>query len=112
MSAQVGDLLDTRAGSLPVSEGHPGRPLAEAPGEGDEAPDCWPGMAVADRSGRLPSVKRRKIYGSDPDQKLHLLARVFLAETCVKNQTVRRTRFQGFLATLSGAALRRLPGHA
>jgi hypothetical protein len=52
MSAHVSDLPDTSAGSLPVSERHPGRPLAEAPGEGDEAPDGWSGVAVAGRWGR------------------------------------------------------------
>lgn len=68
-------------------------------------------VSLQSRHGWPSSVKRRKIYGSDPDQKLHLLVRAFLAGTCVKNQTVRRTRFQGFLATLSGAALRRLPAN-
>ena len=32
---------------MPVSERDPGRPLAEAPGEGEAAPDCWLGVAVA-----------------------------------------------------------------
>ena len=46
MSTHVGGLPDTSDGSLPVSSRHPGRPLADAPGKGDGAPDCWPGVAV------------------------------------------------------------------
>jgi hypothetical protein len=51
MSAHVGDLPATSDGSLLVFWSHPGRPLADATGEGDEAHGCCPGV-VAGRSGR------------------------------------------------------------
>jgi hypothetical protein len=55
--------------------------------------------------------KRPEIYGSDTDQKLHLLAIILAAQASMKNQGVMMTQFQRFLATLSSGSSRRVLHH-
>ena len=55
--------------------------------------------------------KRRKIYGKDTDQKLHLLAIILATQVSMKNQGVMMTQFQRFLATLASGSSRRVLHH-
>jgi hypothetical protein len=71
----------------------------------------WCGLTIdphAISPDRPHRSKYRKIYGTDPGLKLHLLAIIFATQASMKNQEVMMTQFQRFLATLSRVASRRV----